>query len=48
MRYKIMYWCNGTYEAEVIDKASNEDQALHLVAEYRLAFKTNNISYQEI
>ena len=48
MRYKIIYWCNGTYEPEIIDEAENRVEALNLVKEYRIAFRTNNISFQRI
>ena len=48
MRYKIIYWCNGTYEPEIIDEAKDRAEALFLVQEYRMAFRTNNISYQRI
>jgi hypothetical protein len=48
MRYKIIYWCNGTYEAEIIDEAKDKAEALFLVQEYRTAFKSTNISYQII
>jgi hypothetical protein len=48
MRYKIIYWCNGTYEAEIIDEAKDKAEALSLVQEYRMAFRTNNISFQRI
>ena len=48
MRYKIIYWCNGTYEPEIIDEAEDRAQALFLVQEYRIAFKSTNISYQKI
>jgi hypothetical protein len=48
MRYKIIYWCNGTYEPEIIDEAKDKAEALFLVQEYRMAFRTNNISFQRI
>lgn len=48
MRYKIIYWCNGTYEPEIIDEAKDRAEALFLVKEYRVAFKSNNISFQRI
>ena len=48
MRYNIIYWCNGTYESEIIDTALTESSARYLVQEYRMAFRTNNISFQEI
>ena len=48
MRYNIIYWCNGTYEAEIIDQALTRSSALYLVKEYRIAFKSNNISFQRI
>ena len=48
MRYKIIYWCNGTYEPEIIDEAKDRAEALFLVQEYRIAFKSTNISYQRI
>jgi len=48
MRYKIIYWCNGTYEPETIDTALTESSARYLVQEYRMAFRTNNISFQRI
>ena len=48
MRYNIIYWCNGTYEGEIIDTALTESSARYLVQEYRMAFRTNNISFQKI
>jgi hypothetical protein len=48
MRYNIIYWSNGSYEAEIIDQAENRVEALSLVQEYRIAFRTNSISFQRI
>ncbi len=48
MRYNIIYWCNGTYEPEIIDTALTESSARYLVQEYRIAFKSTNISFQRI
>ncbi len=48
MKYDIVYWSNGSYKKEVIDQAKNEEQALFLVKEYRLAYNSSNISFQEI
>jgi len=48
MKYDVVYWSNGSYEKEVIDQAENKEQALFLVKEYRLAFNSNNISFQKI
>lgn len=48
MRYNIIYWSNGTYEPEIIDTALTESSARYLVQEYRIAFKSTNISFQRI
>lgn len=48
MKYKIMYWPDGSYEAEIIDEAKDRAEALFLVHEYRTAFNSTNISYQRI
>jgi hypothetical protein len=48
MKYKIIYWRDGSYEAEIIDKAKDRAEALFLVQEYRTAFNSTNISYQRI
>ncbi len=48
MRYNIIYWSNGTYGPEVIDTALTESSARYLVQEYKMAFRTNKISYQRI
>ena len=48
MRYNIIYWSNGSYEPEIIDTALTESSARYLVQEYRIAFRTNNISFQRI
>jgi len=48
MRYNIIYWSNGSYEPEIIDQALTKSSALYLVKEYRLAFQSNNISFQKI
>ena len=39
MRYNIIYWSNGSYEPEIIDKAENRVEALNLVQEYRMALE---------
>ena len=36
------------YGSEEIDTAESKIEALHLVGEYKMAFMTNKISYQEI
>jgi hypothetical protein len=46
-KYRIIYR-NTYYGDEEIDTAENKKEALTLVSEYRIAFKSNNISYQKI
>ena len=48
MRYNIIYWSNDCYTPEIIDEAEGKVEALNLVKEYRLAFQSNNISFQRM
>ena len=41
--YRIIYHSN--YGVEVIDKVETRYEAIKMVREYKLAFKSNNISF---
>ena len=50
MRYNIIWNSSGGQypDFEVVDKADNRIEAIKLVKEYQLAFKSNKITFKRI